>query len=165
MDGIEASRIFIHLVIRGKITIKRATVAKNKTQPTRRSVDTFLDTIADPGRRADYEQLREMMRQATGEPAVMWGDGIVGFGSYRYVYASGREGDWMEVGFSPRKRKLTIYLTCGVDWDTNLLAELGPHTSGKSCLYLKRLNDVDQAVLRRLIEGSVERIRRGEVHY
>ena len=100
-----------------------------------------------------------MMSAATGAPAQMWGTSIVGFGRYHYRYASGREGDFMIAGFSPRKRALTLYIMAGFSEYEALLAQLGKHTIGKSCLYIKRLADVDQAVLREIVERSVQYIR------
>ncbi len=130
-----------------------------KTTPTTASVDAFLDAVEDPGKRDDARAVAAMMADITGAPARMWGAAIVGFGNYHYRYQSGREGDFFETGFSPRKRALTLYIMAGFSTYQNLLARLGPHTTGKSCLYLKRLADVDDAVLRELIEGSVQYIR------
>lgn len=128
---------------------------ENKTQATAASVDAFLDAIADPQRRDDCRRVRAMMEAAAGAPAVMWGPSIVGFGRYRYQYASGREGEWPVIGFSPRKNDLTLYLMPGFEQQTALVAKLGKHKTGKSCLYLKRLADVDLAVLEELVTRSV----------
>lgn len=128
---------------------------ENKTQATEASVDAFLDAIADPQRRDDCRHVRALMEAATGAPAVMWGPSIVGFGRYLYRYASGREGEWPVIGFSPRKNDLTLYLMPGFEAQAALMAKLGKHKTGKSCLYLKRLADVDQAVLEELITRSV----------
>jgi len=95
-----------------------------------------------------------MMRKATGRNAKMWGDSIIGFGEYHYKYASGREGDWMRIGFSPRKQNLTIYIMDGFEKYESLLAKLGKHKTSKACLYFKRLSDIDTQVLRKLIEKS-----------
>ena len=127
-----------------------------KTQPTDQDPIAFLDRIEDPQRRADCHAVLEMMRKATGAPPVMWGAAIVGFGCYRYTYASGRTGDWPVIGFSPRKNDLTLYLMPGFEQQAERLATLGRHKTGKSCLYLKKLADVDLAVLRGLIEWSVQ---------
>lgn len=129
--------------------------SENKTQPTRADVDAFLDAIADPQRREDCRKVRALMEDATGAPAQMWGPTIVGFGRYHYRYASGREGDWMLIGFSPRRNDLTLYIMPGFDRYESLMARLGKHKTGKSCLYLKRLADVDMAVLEQLVRESV----------
>lgn len=140
-------------------------MAENKTQPTRQSVDEFLKAVEDDQRRQDCYALVEMMRDVTGEESKMWGPSIVGFGSYHYKYASGQEGDWLEVGFSPRKRDLSLYLMGGLVSQKELLDKLGKHQTGKSCLYVNKLTDVDQAVLRALIEITVKAVRAGEIRY
>jgi hypothetical protein len=129
-------------------------MAENKTRPTDAGVADFLNTIEDERKRADSFALLAMMREATGQEPKMWGPAIVGFGDVHYRYESGREGDWFRVGFSPRKANLTLYLTEGFPRYEELLARLGKHTTGKSCLYIKRLADVDPAVLRELIEAA-----------
>ena len=126
-----------------------------KTVPTQASVKAFIAGVDDATRRADCLALVKMMEQATGEKAVMWGDAIVGFGTYRYRYASGTAGDWPVAAFSPRKNDLTVYLMPGFEAQSELLARLGKHKTGKVCLYLKRLADVDLAVLQALIDRSV----------
>jgi hypothetical protein len=128
----------------------------NKTQPTDGSVTAFLATVADERRRADSERLIELMCQVTGEPATMWGPSIIGFGSYHYRYASGREGDAPLVGFSPRKSALTLYASADADRRADLLARLGPHRTGKGCVYVKRLSDVDERALVELIQAGAE---------
>jgi len=128
--------------------------SEQKTLPTEVEPDQFIAAIQDEQKRADARTLREMMGEITGEPAVMWGTSIVGFGTYHYRYASGHEGDTCLIGFSPRKQNLTIYFWNGVDAHNATLAELGKHSVGKGCLYIKRLSDVDPAVLRRLIEEA-----------
>jgi hypothetical protein len=130
----------------------------NKTAPTAVSVDSFLDTIADPAVRADCDALVAMMRALSGEEPTMWGPSMVGFGRYHYRYDSGREGDWLRVGFAPRKGKLTLYIMSGFDGEADLLAQLGPHTTGVSCLYIKRLADVDRPTLETLITHSLASI-------
>lgn len=130
-----------------------------KTQPTAASVDAFLDAVEDERKREDARTVAAMMAEITGAPAQMWGSSIVGFGSYHYRYESGREGDFMETGFSPRQRALTLYIMAGFSEYGDLLAKLGKHTTGKSCLYVKRLSDVDQDVLRQLVERSVQYLR------
>ena len=129
-----------------------------KTKPTGKSVDAFLDAIEDERKRADARTVAEIMRDATGDEPRMWGPSIVGFGSYHYKYASGREGDWFKAGFSPRKQALTLYMMAGTSKDQDLYARLGKYTTGRSCLYLKRLSDVDLDVLRELIAASVEHV-------
>jgi uncharacterized protein DUF1801 len=119
-------------------------------------VNAFLDTIADEQRRADARLLAALMTEVTGEPAVLWGTSIVGFGSRHYKYESGREGDTMAVGFAPRKAQSVLYVTGYLDGYADLLAKLGPHTAGKGCLYLKRVNQADQAVLREIIARSYQ---------
>jgi hypothetical protein len=126
-------------------------MAEPKTTRSAASVSDFLAAVADPRRRADAEAACALMTEVTGAEPRMWGTGIVGFGEYHYKYATGREGDWPAVGLSPRKGSLTLYLSTGFDGAQDQLARLGPHTVGKSCLYLKRLGDVDQQVLRDLI--------------
>lgn len=127
-----------------------------KTGPTTASVDGFLAAVADPGRRADAAAVCAMMREVTGHPPVMWGTAIVGFGQHRYVYDSGRSGEWFVVGLSPRKAALTLYLgTVEGPGRAELLGRLGKHSLGKGCLYVKRLADVDQGVLRALITAAV----------
>lgn len=135
-------------------------MAANKTQPARVSADDFLAAVSDPVRRADCHALVRMIASITGEPPVMWGPSIVGFGSYHYRYESGREGDFLAAGFAPRKGDLSIYLLAADARQGALLARLGKHKMGKSCLYVKRLADVDMAVLTQLVAGSVAELRR-----
>ena len=134
-------------------------MAKMKTTPTQASVDAYIDAVEDAQKRADCRAVAAMMAEVTGAPAQMWGPSIVGFGSYHYRYASGREGDFMETGFAARKRAITLYIMAGFSEYGDLLAKLGKHDTGKSCLYVKRLADVDQAVLREMVERSVAWIR------
>jgi hypothetical protein len=132
-----------------------ATSKQPVTVPTGASVDDFLAAIPDERRRADAGRLRTIMGEVTGRPAVMWGPSIIGYGTWRYTYATGRTGDWPLAAFSPRKANLVVYLV--IDYQErypSLLARLGPHKTGKSCLYLKRLDDVDESVLRELIALS-----------
>lgn len=131
-------------------------MAGNKTTENAGDVSAFLDAVADEGRREDCRALLVLMREVTGEEPRMWGDSIVGFGRYHYRYQSGREGDSMLLGFSPRKRDLTLYLLPGLERFASLLQRLGKHKAGKGCLYLKRLADVDPEVLRELLKSSVE---------
>jgi hypothetical protein len=132
-----------------------------KTHPTGEDAEAFIAAVPDEARRADARTLAGLLADWTGEPAVMWGTSIVGFGSYRYRYESGHEGTAALVGFSPRKANLVLYLVGGVeDRYPKLLDRLGPHKTGKGCLYLKRLEDVDREVLRELVERTV-RVHRG----
>ena len=131
-------------------------MAEPKTKPTNQSVKEFLNEIPDPERRADCFAVAKMMEEITGEKPKMWGPSIVGFGTQHYKYASGREGDWPISAFSPRKRDLTVYLMVGFDKNTELMEKLGKHSTGKSCLYIKRLSDVDVPTLRKLIKESVK---------
>jgi len=141
-----------------------------KSLPGDADVDAFVAAVADDARRADAEALRGLLSGWTGEPPVMWGASIVGFGRYRYRYESGREGTAPLVGFSPRKANLVVYLVAGVqDLYPDVLERLGPHKLGKGCLYLKRLVDVDRDALRALVEGTMrvhraadERARAGD---
>ncbi|SCL63068.1 DUF1801 domain-containing protein [Micromonospora chersina] len=138
-----------------------ATSKQPVTVPTDASVDDFLAAVPDDRRRADAERLCALLREVTGEPPVMWGPSIVGFGAYRYTYGSGRTGDWPLVGFSPRKQQLVVYLVGGYEERyPSVLARLGPHKTGKGCLYLKRLDDVDESALRELVDRTV-RVHRG----
>ncbi|MBN1580130.1 MAG: DUF1801 domain-containing protein [Anaerolineae bacterium] len=129
-----------------------------KTQKNEASVEAFLTRVADETKRQDSFALLDLMREITGDEPAMWGDSIVGFGRYHYKYASGRENDWFQVGFSPRKQNLTLYIMSGFSAYDALLANLGKHKTGKSCLYIKRLADVDLDVLRELITQSVAHV-------
>ena len=133
-------------------------MAEPKTKKTAASVQDFLNAVPGERKRADSFALLELMREVTGEEPAMWGPSIVGFGSYRYKYASGREGEWPLVGFSPRKRNLTVYMMSGFDDYGSLLADLGKHKIGKGCLYINKLEDIDQAILRELISQSVDHV-------
>jgi hypothetical protein len=135
-------------------------MAELKTRPTGASVEDFLNGIEDEQRRRDCFTVLELMRQATQAEPQMWGDSIVGFGSYHYRYASGREGDWFLTGFSPRKQDLTLYIMSGFDEHDALLDGLGKYKTGKACLYIKRLEDVDLPTLQRLIQESVNHVAR-----
>lgn len=130
-----------------------------KTRPSEDSVADFIDTLVDPRRQREARQLVALLSDATGEQPVMWGKDIVGFGSYHYRYASGREGDWMLTGFSPRKAKLSVYLMDGVERHADALAQMGPYTNGVSCLYLKSLDSVDEEVLSDVVRASVAYVR------
>jgi len=141
---------------------KAVDVAENKTKPTEFSVAAFIDAITDPARRADAKALVKIMQEAAGEKPKMWGPAIIGFGSYHYRYDSGREGDMPLIGFSPRKTATVLYNTIGSSESRNLLAKLGKHTTGKGCLYIKKLADVDQQVLEAMIVKSLAALRAGK---
>lgn len=126
-----------------------------KTKPTEQNVQAFVESIEDEARRRDCIALVQLMHEVTGEPPKMWGESIVGFGSYRYKYESGREGDWFPVGFSPRKKNLTLYFMSGFEQDRALMSKLGKHKTGKACIYINRLADINLGVLRELVKQAV----------
>ena len=130
-------------------------MAENKTKPTQVSASAFIDALTDETKRADAKALIKLMQSATGEEPTMWGPSIVGFGSYHYKYESGREGDMPLAGFSPRKAATVVYGMTGFGESEALRAKLGKHTTGGGCLYIKKLADVDQKVLQKLILESV----------
>ncbi len=130
------------------------------TKKTDAGVDDFLNAIADEQTRRDCFEIANIMKQATNSEPKMWGTGIVGFGSYHYKYASGREGDWMLTGFSPRKHNLTLYIMAGFERYDELLKKLGKFSTGKSCLYIKKLADVDKKILKKLVAESVNAMKR-----
>ena len=134
-------------------------MAELKTQKNNRSVDNYLNAIDDPGRKKDCRTIHQIMKNITGKPGSMWGDSIVGYGSYHYKYASGREGDWMLTGFSNRKQSISLYIMSGFEKYQDLLKRLGKHTTGKSCLYINALADIDVEVLKEMIESSVQFMR------
>jgi len=138
---------------------KAGGMADNKTKPTKLSVAAFLDALTDLTRRADAKALVRLMQNAAGEKPKMWGPSIIGFGSYHYKYDSGREGDMPFIGFSPRKAATVLYIMAGLRDSGALLAKLGKHTTGKGCLYIKKLADVDQNVLEALVVKSVAAMR------
>ena len=134
-------------------------MAKNaelKTKVNEASVEDFLNTVSDEQIRADCFEIAKLMQQVTKAEPKMWGSSIVGFGSYHYKGASGREGDWMLVGFSPRKQNLTLYIMPGFERYPTLMKKLGKFSTGKSCLYIKKLADVDKKVLKELVSESVQ---------
>ena len=133
--------------------------AELKTRPTKASVNKFLKGVADPQQRADALKVVEIMKRLSGEEPVMWGPSIVGFGSQNLKYASGRELDWPRTAFSPRKGNLALYVLLGRPKEAELLKKLGPHKHGVSCLIIKRLSDVDQKVLEKLIKESLKPIK------
>ncbi len=129
-------------------------MAKLKNQPTQNDVRAFLEKYPDDQRRKDALTVLNMMETITGEPPVLWGQDRIGFGRYRYTYKSGRSGEWFMIGLSPRKAQLSIYLLCGHEPLHDLLNKLGKHTLGKSCLYIKNLDDVDLEVLHKIISTA-----------
>jgi len=135
-------------------------MAELKTQPNDVDVGAFLDDVADESRREDARNVCEMMQKITGREPVLWGTSIIGFGTYTYRYASGKTGDWPLTGVSPRKQALTIYVMSGFTEYDSLLEQLGPHKTGRSCLYIRNLDKVDQKVLARLIRKSVAHLRK-----
>ena len=134
-------------------------MAENKTTPNDQDVEQFLNSVVDERKRKDSFTILELMKQVTGIEPRMWGSSIVGFGSYHYKYESGREGDMPLAGFSPRKQNLTLYIMGGFERYDDLLKKLGKHTTGKGCLYIKRLDDVDLPTLKSLIEESVKHVK------
>ncbi|MBS2213989.1 DUF1801 domain-containing protein [Carboxylicivirga mesophila] len=134
-------------------------MAQNKTQPTSADVHSFLNSIEHPQKREDSFALLQLMQKLTGEQPVMWGDAIIGFGKNTYRYASGRSGDWFTVGFSPRKQNLTIYLMCGLDGLQGTIEKLGKYKTGKGCLYINKLSDVDRSVLEQVLTIAIETCR------
>lgn len=135
-------------------------MAENKTKPTDASVEDYIASRASEEQRADCRELLALLHEATGQPATMWGPSIVGFGVYRYTYDSGRSGEAPLAGFAIRGRELVVYLVAESDEQRSLLSRLGKHKMGKSCLYFKRLADLDRPVLARLVAGSVADVRR-----
>jgi len=134
-------------------------MAENKTKPTTKSVPEYLKSLEDPGRREDCLELDKLMEEITGSEGRMWGDSIIGYGDYRYKYASGREGDWFLTGFASRKQTLTIYVMGYLEYFPAHLEKLGKHRTGKGCLYIKKLSDIDLKVLRDLLQESIKRLK------
>ena len=134
-------------------------MAEPKTKPTNESVDDFLNRIPEAERREDCFTVAKIMEEITGEKPKMWGPSIVGFGTYHYKYASGREGDWPVAAFSPRKKDLTVYLMMGFEKHKDLMEKLGKHSVGKSCLYIKCLSDIHVPTLRKLIKTSIKDLK------
>ena len=131
-------------------------MAELKTKASNASVSAFLKRIDDPQRRQDAVAVTDMMRKVTRQEPKMWGTSIVGFGSYHYKYASGREGDWFAMGVSPRKDALTVYVCAGFHRYPDLMEKLGKYKTGQSCLYIKKLSDVDPAVLKQLMSRALK---------
>ncbi|SMO54691.1 DUF1801 domain-containing protein [Gracilimonas mengyeensis] len=134
-------------------------MATLKTQPTDQLVEDYLGSIKDELRAKDCRSIHQIMQEVSGAPGTMWGANIVGYGSYHYKYESGREGDWMLVGFSNRKRYISLYIMSGFDAFDSLLGQLGKHKTGKSCLYINKLKDIEESVLREMIASSIEKIK------
>lgn len=134
-------------------------MAEQKTKPTKVNVDSFIKSIADGKKRDDCYKIIDIMKKVTKEEPVMWGPTMVGFDKYHYKYASGHEGDSFMAGFSPRKQQLVVYIMAGFDRFPGLMERLGKYKTGKSCLYIKKLEDVDMNVLRKLITESYKYMR------
>lgn len=131
----------------------------NKTKPTEVSVSAFVDALLDEGKRMDAKTLIALMKAVTGEKPKMWGPSIIGFGSYHYTYESGRQGDMLLTGFSPRKPAFVLYNAFGFTGAEEWLPKLGKHTTGKGCLYIKKLSDVNAEVLHEMVARSVAAVR------
>lgn len=129
-----------------------------KTKPNDASVEAFLNSLDDEQRQKDSLKILEIMKQLTGDQPKMWGSSIVGFGSYHYKYESGREGDWFLTGFSPRKQALTVYIMTGFKKYDSCLQNFGKHKTGASCLYLKKLSDINLDILKEMIKDSITAI-------
>ncbi|HMM79493.1 MAG TPA: DUF1801 domain-containing protein [Pyrinomonadaceae bacterium] len=134
--------------------------AELKTKQTDASVEDFLNSVENAERRTDGFRVLEMFKRITGEEPRMWGPSIIGFGKRKFKYPDGREIDWMAVAFSPRKTNLTLYVICDSPKQPELLAKLGKHSTSVSCLYIKRLSDVDEKVLEKIIKDAVEHVLR-----
>ncbi len=131
-----------------------------KTKPTDKNVVEFLNKVENPKKREDSFKILDLMREVTQEEPIMWGDSIIGFGNYHYKYKSGREGDWFLIGFSPRKQSLTLYIMSGFDNYEEKLKKLGKFKTGKSCLYINKLEDVNISILKELIADSINYVKR-----
>lgn len=131
--------------------------AELKTKPTKADVEKFLNSIKDEKKREDSYKILKLMKQITKAEPKMWGSSIIGFGEYHYKYASGREGDWFLTGFSPRKQNLTLYVMSYLENYEDILKRLGKHKTGKGCLYIKKLEDIDMKVLKELISTAVKK--------
>jgi hypothetical protein len=136
-------------------------VAELKTKPTKNSPANYIDSVQDSQKRADSLKLLNLITEWTNLQPEMWGASIIGYGKVHYKYASGREGDWMAVGFAPRKLNLTVYIMSGFEGFEDLLEKLGPHRLGKSCLYIKDLESIDLEILKKIVQKSVKSITEG----
>jgi len=134
-------------------------MAELKTKPTDAKVSDFLEAIEDSQKKQDCQKIAEIMQKIAGSEPTMWGESIVGFGAYRYQYASGRTGDWFSIGFSPRKKDITLYLMGGLDKHQDALGKMGKYKRGKGCLYINKLSDVDIDILESVIEKSFADIK------
>lgn len=135
-------------------------MAELKTKPTGGDVEAFIDSIESEQKRDDARELLKIMKEVTGDDPVMWGPSIIGYGNYHYVYESGREGDWMLAGFSPRKQNLTIYIMGGFENQEEYLKKIGKAKNSVGCLYVKKLSDIDLGVLKKMIHLSVETVKK-----
>jgi hypothetical protein len=133
---------------------------EQKTKPTELSVQSFVEKVADAPVREDCLALIRMMKKITGSEPKMWGPSIIGFGQYHYKYVSGHEGDICMVGFSPRKQNISLYVLAGFAGQDKLLEKIGKHKAGKGCLYIKKLEDIDQDILEKLIIGSIDFLKK-----
>ena len=131
-------------------------MGENKTRPTGDSVLNFIDKVENEQKKKDALELLELHKKITGEEPTLWGPSLIGFGKYHYKYASGKEGEFFIAGFSPRKTALTLYIMSGIDKQQELMSKLGKFKTGKSCLYIKKLDDVDRSVLTEVISESVK---------
>jgi hypothetical protein len=136
-----------------------------KTKPTKVKVEDFLNAVEHPTRKKDGFELLRIMKEITKKKAIMWGPSVVGFGTYHYKYATGREGDMPLVGFSPRKQSLSVYIMPGFEEYKDLLGKLGKHKTGKACLYINKLADVDISILKKIIKKSVEALLKDGYRY
>lgn len=135
-------------------------MAEQKTKPTPNSVDDFIKALNNSDKEKEALQLLQLFKEVSGEKPVMWGNSIVGFGKYKYVYASGRSGEWLLSGFSPRKTQHSLYIMSGFEKLGPLLSKLGPHKLGKGCLYIKKLSAIDRDVLRQIIDQSISIVKK-----
>ena len=134
-------------------------MAELKTKPRQASVEKFLKSVKDEKQREDSYAILKLMKSVTRQEPRMWGTGMIGFGNYHYKYASGREGDWLITGFAPRKGNLSLYIMAGFDRYAELLKKLGKHKTGKGCLYIKSLDDVEPKVLRELVKQGFKEMK------
>jgi Domain of unknown function (DU1801) len=138
-------------------------MAELKTKQNEQSIEDFLGNVPDEKKRQDCFTVLELMKKITGQEPKMWGANIIGFGNYKYKYASGREGEWFITGFSPRKQNLTLYIMSGFTRYNEFLAKLGKHKTGKSCLHINKLEDVNLSVLEEMIKNSVDNVNKGNI--
>ena len=143
----------------------RKKMAELKTKKNEKNVADFLNNLENEQRKKDCFSLLQLMGEVTGEPPAMWGDSMIGFGTYHYKYKTGREGDWFPVGFSPRKQYLTIYILSGFKEFDDILENMGKYKTSSSCLYVKSLEDIDQDKLKKLIKKSVAQIKNNRVSF